>query len=735
MKALSTVAFLLAAGSVLAQTPAFFDVKKFGAAGNGTTLDTGAINRAVEAAAGAGGGTVYFPAGVYLSGTVRLKDYVTLLLDNGATLRGSKDLRHYASGVDGQDWYQALILAKGVRNVAVTGHGAIDGNRVFNPKGEERMRGPHALLFYDCRNVTVRDVAFKDAGNYAVILRASEEVNIDGISVRGGWDGINMHDTRNATISNCRIFTGDDSLAGAYWENVTVNNCILNSAANGIRTGGRNVLITNTVIYGPGEAEHGTSLRHRIEAGFQILPHRAMTSGRPGNKYVQPGPIDNMVLSNVTMIDVITPIYIAYSADAPYSANNLGVGRIVVNDLTVTGSGKTPIYVSAPANNPARSIILNNVRMTAVGGADESQTHGQGFSPFSVLQSYGVYGRNVENLELHDVRIDTRKPDFRPAIFADNVGVLELDRVPFQPQTGAPPRLQASGLKRLIIDGKPAAEARAKVTGIDAQSGFIYAGNPFQLTVSVENAGAEGFALVPVQIGKETMTRGVWLKAGEKAGLKFVNLRLKETGRIQVEAGGVKQELELRSRPDNTPVGPPYRTFQNTQSEFRKTETGFYIRAAGDYPVMQYGDQYGAIYLPRALPPEASVIVKLDNPDLRTNWVGRAGIIVRSDISKPGQSTGYLILSSSPAAGSYLEWDSDGNGTLDKHTEFDGYTIWPHWLKLDRAGARFTGYVSADRATWTKLGEAELSSAIGLLEVGMFAYRSSAQFDGFEIAR
>ena len=121
------------------------------------------------------------------------------------------------------------------------------------------------------------------------------------MTVRGGWDGMNMHDSRDVTIANCHIYSGDDSLAGANWENVTVSNCVLNSSANTIRAGGRNVLFTNLVMYGPGEFPAGTSQRHRLEAGFQILPNRAPAPGE--KRLVTPGPIDNMVLSNITMIN------------------------------------------------------------------------------------------------------------------------------------------------------------------------------------------------------------------------------------------------------------------------------------------------------------------------------------------------------------------------------------------------------------------------------------------------
>jgi hypothetical protein len=732
-RTLAALLFLIlgAAQAVRAQAAPFFNVRQFGAAGNGVAVDTNSINKAIDACAAAGGGTVYFPAGTYLSGTVRLKNNVTLWLDSGATLLGSKDLANYGTAVDGQAWYDALILAKNVRHVAIVGAGTIDGARVANPQGEDGIRGPHAVLFYDCQNITVRDVSIEDAGNYSLILRSCQGVNVDGITVHGGADGINMWDTRDATISNCHLYTGDDSLAGRFWENVTVTNCILNSSANGLRVSGHNVLFSNSVIYGPAESQALSSLRHHTEAGFQILPSRAGLS----NKYVALGPADNMVLSNITMINVGTPLYVAYSGNAPYSANNLGVGRIIVNNLTALGAGKIPIYVSAPRDDPAKSIILNNVRVTFAGGGDEVQSQGQGFSPFSILQAYGVYARNVKSLELNDVRVGFAQTDLRPALFGEGIGTLDLDR--FQPQraTGGAPSIQAAGINRLVLDGREAPTAQVRVTRLQMPGTPVFAGEPFLVTAMVENVGPEGLGQVPLRLGGQTVPRSVWLEAGEMTEISYVNLRYSLPGEVEVQAGGVTKKLKVFPKPNGTAVSTPYHVFKNTTADFRQLDNGFYIHAGGDYPVMEYGDQYGAIFLRRALPSTSTVVVKLENPDLRTNWQGRAGIMVRNDISSPGQSAGYLILGSSPSAGTYLEWDAAGAGLLNKHTEFEGYTLWPHWLKLERRGNNFTGYTSAGGVHWTKIGEATVPATNDMLDVGVFAFCDSARFERLTIQK
>uniref|UniRef100_Q022X9 Glycoside hydrolase, family 28 n=1 Tax=Solibacter usitatus (strain Ellin6076) TaxID=234267 RepID=Q022X9_SOLUE len=719
---------LLSSAAAWAEPPGqSCNVRDFGARGDGVALDTQAINRAIEKCGIAGGGTVYLPPGTYLSGTVRLRDNITLWLDSGATLRGTRDLSQYQTAVDGQAWYLALVLASGVHHVAVAGRGIIDGNKVRNPKGEERMRGPHALLIYNVRDGSVRDVSIQDAGNYALIVRSSERLNIDGITVRGGWDGINMHDTRNATIANCRISSGDDSLAGAYWENVTVSNCILNSSANAIRAGGRNVLFNNLVIYGPGEFPAGTSQRHRLEAGFQILPHRASSPNGGENRVVAPGPIDNMMISNVTMVNVGTPIYIAYSSDASYSANNLGVGRITFQNVTARGAGLVPVYISAPPENPAEAIVLNHVRITTIGGATEDDVQGQGFSPFSILQAYGIYGRNVRSLELSDVRIDYARKDLRSAIFGENIGALELNRFRAQRDADSAPDIQLAGPGEVLIDGKPADSTNARVIDLDA-----VAGEPARVTATVENSGSAGFANIAMEIGSENISRRVWLAERQLAKVSFLNLRPKAGRSLVIKAGGHVKELTIANALEG-PVAEPFKFVQNTPSEGRQSGTGFYLKAAGDFPLQQYGDQYGAIYRPRVLGRHGSVIVKVGNPELRSNWVGRAGLIVRNDIAKPGESKGYAILACSPAAGVSFEWDSDGNGVLDEHTNFDGYTLWPQWLKLERDGDRLSGFSSADGKQWTKIGETHLAGMAEMMDAGIFAYRDSAKFMDFKI--
>ncbi len=723
--------FTIAVAPAMAQAPARWNVRHFGAAGDGLTLDTDAIRRAIDACAASGGGTVYFPAGTYLTGTVQLKSNIALWLDPGARILGSRRLEDYRWPEGERDWYAALILGQDVENVALLGGGTIDGNRVFNPKGEERMRGPHAFVCYGCRDVTIRDVHFVDAANYAVRLNACERVNIDGITARGGWDGINLWDSRNVTISNCRLFTGDDCLAGAWWENVTVSNCVLNTSCNAFRIGGRNVLITNCLVWGPGEYEHRTSARKNLEAGFQILPHRRAYAER--NRLVAAGPVDNLVLSNIVMHRVRAPVWIAFAPDAPYSEDNLGVGRIIIENLTVTGAGRTPFYVAGPREAPARSILLRNVRMSFAGGANEAMADGQGFSPYSILQSYGFYFRNVEHVELHDVRVDYEQADLRPALFGENIGTLELHRFAAASEPVGAPALLFAGIRRLLREGQPVNTLRVRPRAVEAAAPVVRAGERFSLAVELPAAGQAGLAEVPLTLGRETIARSAYVEPGRPARIRFVNLVAPEAGELPLRAGDYAGRLVVHPRPSPRPVEPPFKAFANTQATLEQLDGGFYLRAGGDAAILDRADQYGAVYLEDALPPEGEVVVKVENPDFATHWSGRMGIIVRNDIARPGESTGYLVFASSPANGSALEWDSDGDGRIDSRTELDGDTVWPHWLRLERRGGLFRGYTSTDGRHWIQLGEAPVVRADERLDAGVFVHLRSARFTELKI--
>ncbi len=329
----------------------------------------------------------------------------------------------------------------------------------------------------------------------------------------------------------------------------------------------------------------------------------------------------------------------------------------------------------------------------------------------------------------------TLDKDRRPALFGENIGTLDLDRFVAQREPDGAPSLLFDGIGKLIRNGVEALSAKVLLKSFDPPSGRLVSGDPFYVPATVQNTGHEGLAEIELRVGNEGIKRTAWLGANETARVGFTNLQSTQSGNIPLRLGDVTKELAVAPKPAGSPVTAPYVGFQNLAGQVQQVEGGFYIRENGDYAVLDHGDQYGSAYLPHGLGDSDSAIVKLENPDRRTNWVGRAGIMVRQDISKPGQSPGYLVFGASPANGYSLEWDSDGDGRIDKRTVLDGYTNWPCWLKLERQGSKFTGYSSKDGANWSKIGEAEVPGASGPLDVGVFAHRSSARFMDFKVVK
>jgi hypothetical protein len=297
------------------------------------------------------------------------------------------------------------------------------------------------------------------------------------------------------------------------------------------------------------------------------------------------------------------------------------------------------------------------------------------------------------------------------------------------------PSLLFAGIRKLVMNGVDATSAKVLVKALDPLFGELIAGERFLVPATIRNTGHEGLADIDLRLGEEVFRRSAWLGANETARVSFANVQSKDPGAIQLQLGDVTKNVTLRPKPAGRPVSAPYLSFQNLQGQVQQVDGGFYIREAGDYAVLDHGDQYGSAYLPRTLGVSDSAVVKLENADFRSNWVGRTGIMVRKDISKPGESPGYLVLAASPANGFSLEWDSNGDGRIDQRTELDGYTNWPCWLKLQRQGGKFIGYFSKDGVNWTRVGEAEVAGADGPLDVGLFAHRSSARFMDFKVVK
>jgi len=244
----------------------FFDVRTFGAAGDGKTLDTAAITKAIGAANSAGGGTVLFPPGTYLSGTLELLSNVTLYLEAGSVIEGSTDVKDYGGtaeygfgrkyGIDstGEGYRVGLIVARNAHNISITGRGTIDGNgdsffdmksvhngvdydTKYTRQGADYSAAKYGLefgpvevgpngrpgtmiIFSGCSNILVRDVTLSNSPNWTMHLQGSERANITGIHILNDVlipnnDGIDCMRCRHVHVSDSDIRAGDDDFGPA----------------------------------------------------------------------------------------------------------------------------------------------------------------------------------------------------------------------------------------------------------------------------------------------------------------------------------------------------------------------------------------------------------------------------------------------------------------------------------------------------------------------------------------
>ncbi len=413
-----------------------FDVRAHGATGDGATLDTAAIEAAMAAAATAGGGQVYFPSGRYLSGTIRLRSGVGLHLEAGARLIGTTNLAEYSQPQIPQSmpeakwgkWHRALLVGDSVENVAITGAGTIDGNRVFDPHGEESMRGPHTLNMVNCRGISLRDVTLVDAGNYAIFFQLSDDVEIRNVKIVGGWDGVHWRGTperwcQNVRLLNCQFYTGDDAIAGRYWNNTLIQDCLINSSCNGIRLIGpaTRLTIAHNVFRGPGEQPHRTSGAQR---------RTNMLSGiilQPGAWDATRGPLDEVFMADNVMEQVASPITLWIK---PGNTAN----RVTVSGLQATGVYRAAFSAESWTDSPITNVVLRDVHVEFAGGGQATQAlekvKGPGVDARS-LPAWGLYVRKVQNLTVEDARFSLATDDYRPVIHAEEVTRLTLDHFNF----------------------------------------------------------------------------------------------------------------------------------------------------------------------------------------------------------------------------------------------------------------------------------------------------------------
>jgi polygalacturonase len=461
-----------------------YNVRAYGAAGNGKKLDSAAINKAIDAAAKAGGGTVLVPAGTYLSGSIHLKSNIHLLIDAGATILGApQSMNAYDEtepweGVAYQDgghtyFHNSLIWGENLTNVFISGNGMINGGGLVrgdglldkmcgfniwdNPKAVAAKTnyppsrlGNKAIALKLCKNVLIRDVTIYHGGHFAILVTGCTDLTVDNVTMDTDRDGIDIDCCRNTMVSNCRINSpNDDGLCPkstyalgkpVIEENLTIVNC----QVSGFEVG---TLLDGTMIPSKnanGRIKFGTEssggYRNCTVANCTFRACRGLAL-----EEVDGGIMENITINNITMMD--TPSYGIYITTGKRNrtpnltttshARNINISNVIMDGVgTMSG-----IQIMGLPELPVEGVRLDNIRLVSNGsGTAEDAARipkelGTGYpEPRSLgtLPAYGVYARHVKDLELANITTSFKTNDLRPAIICSDVNGLEIDN--FKPQ-------------------------------------------------------------------------------------------------------------------------------------------------------------------------------------------------------------------------------------------------------------------------------------------------------------
>jgi polygalacturonase len=412
-------------------------VRDHGARGDGRTIDTRAIQAAIDAAAS--GAVVLFPPGEYVSGTLRLRSRLALKLAAGATLIASPDDADfdpheqlaYESFADREttDFSFALLQGRGVEHLSIVGPGRIDGNR--------RSRGgPKPIALKQCRHVKIQGLGLENAPNYNISLLGCDHVDIRDVTIRNGYaDGIDPDCCRHVRIAGCRIESRDDAIClksslalgvRRSTEYVVVTDCTLVNVRNGLKIGTessgdvRNIVFRNCTMSGREE------LWRPPYPDVTPLPSAGVSL-----QSVDGGTLEKVVVTGITMTNVRAPIFVRLAERGRgQPVHEAGALRqITIANLVATGAEWTSSIMGVPGHDVA-DIALSEIHISGKGGGDadliarpvpQRAREYPDAAYFHKLPAYGLYGRHVRGLRVEQVTLNVEEPDARPALVLDDV--------------------------------------------------------------------------------------------------------------------------------------------------------------------------------------------------------------------------------------------------------------------------------------------------------------------------
>ncbi|WP_143308689.1 rhamnogalacturonidase [Chitinophaga vietnamensis] len=434
-----------------------FNVKDYGAAGDGKTLDTKAIESAISAASGAGGGTVYFPAGNYLTYTIHLKNNICLFIDQGAVILAAEPVNE--KGYDEPEpnafdayqdfghshWRNSLIYGEGVHDIAIMGTGLIWGKGLVRNNKVPAGGGNKAISLKRCYNITLRDISILHGGHFAILATGADNMIIDNLKIDTNRDGMDIDCCKNVRVSNCSVNSPYDDgicLKSSYGlgearatENVTITNCFVSGYDEGSLLDG--TFKREEKKYSDGNPTGRIKMGTESNGGFKnVTISNCVFDYCRGLalETVDGGLLEDVTITNITMRDIMNaPIFVRLGArmrgpeDTPVGACR----RIIISNIVAYNiDPRNGAIISGIPGHDVEDLHLSNIKLYYKGGgtAEQAKREVPEFEKdypepyrFGVMPSSGFFIRHVNNLKLRDVEVYYQQADQRPAFIIDQV--------------------------------------------------------------------------------------------------------------------------------------------------------------------------------------------------------------------------------------------------------------------------------------------------------------------------
>jgi polygalacturonase len=489
-----------------AETPAqkintrVFDVRDFGAKADGNALDTPAINKAIEAAAIAGGGTVYFGAGEYLCFSIHLKSKIVLFLEAGSKIvaadppsqQGSPGFDHAESNKPWEDyqdyghnhWHNSLIWGEQLEDVAIQGTGLIWGKGLSRGEGAGPVAeipgvGNKAIALKNCRNVILRDFSILHGGHFGVLATGVDNLVIDNLKIDTNRDGIDIDCCRNVRITNCTV--------NSPWDDAI---CLKSSYALGEARATEMVTISDCLV--TGSYEEGTMLDgtfKRFPATSDVDRNGRIKFGTESNGgfknitisncifdgcfgltilSVDGGLIEDVSISNLTMRDVVgSPIFLRLGSRMR-GPSGVAVGSIKrVNISNIVSSSEMSKFCSMITGVPGHDIEdvkISNILIEHAGGGTKKQAGIQleekesGYpepTMFGATPAHGFFIRHAKGIEISDFKIRLKEADVRPSFILQDVEQADFSNIKSPKQLQVPEFVLNNVRAFSIVRSKP----------------------------------------------------------------------------------------------------------------------------------------------------------------------------------------------------------------------------------------------------------------------------------------